>query len=331
MPRPRQSEIYPRTAAAAGLATLLLLAPAGPAYAQGKAETGARPTFQDNRRWTPKPEPALTNPPPGAAAQGPAGAVPKLTPPDTASSAPGTCGLPIAQSAALEAGRMRITLASSCRGGQDIVWTYGGGEFDAKLDAAGRLEWIVDAFAGTTTPVGITFADKTVLSLPMAALDLDKVSKIAVIWRTPVDLDLNVFEYAAMAGQTGHISAAAPSSLASARDWIDKSARGHGYLSTTSVATARDRLEVYTFLHKDGQGFGFVTTSLDYATRGERPAATHCGAGDAAEVPFRTVTWSRHGQIVREAGVIAAADCGRDLSQNARLNPAALPTIRIRN
>ena len=330
----------------AGLTAIaaLLLLPAG-VHAQGTQATAGRPTFQDNRRWTPRPEPALTVPPAGsAAAANPATASPRSSLPDGANTSagpsgnspggPGACGTPLAKATPLEAGRMHIALTSACRGGQEMLWTYGGAEFEAKLDSAGRAEFEVDAFAGTTTPVEIKFADSTVLSLPVQAMDLDKVSKIAVIWRAPVNLDLQAFEYAALAGQAGHVSAATPSTLEATRTWIEKSGRGHGYLSTNSTSrgdAGRDRLAVYTFLHKDGQAFGLVMTALEHASRSERPGGATCGAGARAEVPFRTVASSRHGHVVREAGVFAAAECGRDLPQAARANTAALPTIRIRN
>ena len=223
---------------------------------------------------------------------------------------------------------MRVVVTSSCRAGQEIAWTYGGAEFQTTLDGQGRQDFIVDAFAGTSSPLEIKFSDDTLISLPVQALDLDRISKIAVIWRTPVELGLHAFEYAALPGDTGHIAAATPSSLVTAREWIEKSGRGHGFLSTRSTASTRDKLEVYTFLHKDGQAFGLITTAIDVATREERP---NCGANAKAEVAFRTVTMSRNRQISREAGAIAAAECGQALPPAARLNTAALPVIRIRN
>ena len=231
---------------------------------------------------------------------------------------------------------MRIVVTSPCRAAQNFNWSYGGADFAASLDGTGRHEIMVDAFAGTSTPVEIKFADETVLALPIEALDLDKVSKVALLWHDQVDLDLNAFEYAALPGNAGHISTATPSSLPAAREWIEKSGRGHGFLSTpstdaVSAQPGRDRLQIYTFLHKAGQAFGLVTTSVDFATRGERAAPPYCGKEAQAEIPFRVVTWSRLGQVGQETGVIAAADCGQVLAQAARLNPAALPVIRIRN
>lgn len=297
-----------------------------PLHAQTPNDSQApRPTFHDERRWVPKASPA-----PAANKNGAAPAAATTTEPAVKKA--GACAAPAVKPTPLEAGRMRVTIMSACRAGQMVVWTYGGAEFQATLDNAGRVEFTVDAFAGTSSPVEIKLTDETVMSLPVEAADLDRVAKVAVIWRVPVNLDLHAFEYAALQGQPGHIHAAAPSSPIAVREWIEKSARGHGFLSTHSTAdAARDRLEVYTFLYKDGQASGLVLTALDYETRGEKPEDATCGKGQNAEVPFRIVSLSRSGQVTREAGIIAAAECGRSLTPAARLNPAAMPSIRIKN
>ena len=306
---------------AAVLAALVPLMPPS-AAAQTKSES-AGPSFRDERRWVPKSvEPASAGP----AAKPAAVVAPTPTP------AAAACAAPAVKATAMSAGLMRIALSSGCRPGQSFVWTYGGGEFQAVFDSAGNAEVIVDGFAGTSTTVDFKFTADGLLSLPFEGLDLDKVAKIAVLWRAPVNLDVHAFEYAATTGQPGHISAAAPSSLASAREWMEKSARGHGFLSTDGRSGAGlDQIEVYTFLHKDGQAPGLVTTAIDYETRGEQPAGETCGAGKHAEVQFRVVSLTRQGQITRELGVIASVDCGRALPQKARLNPGLLPVIRIRN
>ena len=307
-------------------AMAVLLPALAHAQSPGGGET-TRPTFHDERRWLPKVQPGPVAPASKTGAQ-PAAAT---TIEPTVKKA-GACAAPSVKPTPLDAGRMRVTVTSGCRASQTVVWTYGGGEFQATFDNAGRAEFAVDAFAGTSTPVELKFSDETFVSLPVEAIDLDKVSKIAVIWRAPVNLDLHAFEYAALQGQPGHINPAAPSTPVAAREWTEKSARGHGFLSTHSTAeAARDRLEVYTFLHKQGQSSGLIQTALDYETRGENPDASTCDKGTNAEVAFRVVSLSRSGQITREAGIIAAAECGRVLSPAARLNSGSMPTIRIRN
>lgn len=309
---------------------------AGAAFAQSAPDKASAPSFRDDRRL----KPSATEVAPSAAkpaetsAAAPSVAV---SPAPTAAtdsaggnrSAATACGAPTVTSAPLEAGRMRVAITSSCRAGQPVTWAYGGAEFEARLDAGGRAELIVDCFAGTSTPVEIKLADDTLVSLPVEAADLDKLTKIAILWRAPVNLDLHALEYAALPGQAGHVSPATPRTLAEVRDLMDKSGRGAGFVSTASgQEAARDRLEVYTFLHRDGQAAGIVATALDYQSRGGRPEGEMCGAGPLAEIPFRIVTLSRRGQVAREAGVIAAAPCDKPLEGEARLNPADMPVIR---
>ena len=359
-PRPRLSWRV-RTMLIAWLAGLAAhAASAGPAFAQNPApaqtpgqaapaasagETAALPTFRDERRWSPgKAAPAAstsstpsTRAPAAGAAQGGPGATgaksAAIRAPNPALKKLGDapCGAPDIATAALDAGQMRITIASACRGNQAVVWSYGGAETETKLDPAGKGQITVDCFVGTTTPVDIVFADGTTFAVPVAATDLDKLTKVAVIWRAAVNLDLHAFEYAARAGQAGHVWSGAPSSLEASRERLQKASRGVGYLSSQSRGEGgREHVEVYTHLHKDGQMLGAIAFALDYETRGARPAAATCAGGAQAEVPFRVVTLSRHGQVTQESGLIAAAPCDQALDESQRYGQAGFPVVRLR-
>ncbi len=105
--------------------------------------------------------------------------------------------------------------------------------------------------------VDVRFGDNTRKTVPVAARDLDKVSKIAVLWRAPVNLDLHVFEYAARHDQAGHLWAKKPSAIATARLASQSEKRGHGFLSAIDdEQSLGDKIEVYTFLHNDEQASG---------------------------------------------------------------------------
>lgn len=313
----------------------------------------ALPTFRDERRWsgakTPgaAPQPQAGAPVPSAAAGPTAPALPaasagKALPAKSVTGrAPAhpalkklgdaPCGPPIVTTTPLDAGFMRVAVASSCRGGQDVVWSYGGAEQEARLDAAGHLQIPVDCFAGATSTVDLTFADGTQFSLPITANDLDKVAKVAVIWRSPVNLDLHAFEYAARTGQPGHVWPGAASSLEASRERLQKTNRSAGYVSSHSRGDgARDKVEVYTHVHKDGQVLGAISLALDFETRGTRPSGATCVGGAQAEVAFRVVTLSRHGHVGHESGLIAAAPCDGTLSDAARFHQAVLPVLKLR-
>lgn len=231
----------------------------------------------------------------------------------------------------LSGGRMHIGITSTCRAGQAVTIAYGGAELVRALDAGGRLDMALDLFAGAGVAAEVKFADGGRRSLATAAKDLERVSKVAVLWRAPVDLDLHAFEYAARDNEHGHVFAARPSSLETAEKDMRAEHRGRGFLSVSDrSAPAGDRLEVYTFVHAEEQSGGVVPLAVDYVSRGGVATDPMCGKATLAEVPFRLVMRLRNGQVTRHAGTIAAAECGARIEAAARLNPSTLPALQIR-
>ena len=348
---------FMRSAATLAVLVLSSAQPFGSAPPQAQtAGEAQRPSFRDQRRLVPgkapEEQPAIEAPK-SAAPPAPVAATAPLTPlaapaapaaapvqkaavtaptnPALIKLGPGACGVPELGTEPLDGGRMRLAITSACRAGQDITWRYGGAEFQAKLDAAGKLELVIDCFAGATTPVDIRFADDTAFAQPVTANDLDRVTKIALIWRKPVDLDLHAFEYAARPTQAGHVWSGAAIPLDVARERSAKGPRGTGTITTSSRADAtRDRLEVYTFFHRDGQAPGLVAIAVDHATRGPTPGGETCGSGALAEVPFMLVMHTPRAQVTRNSGILASASCDVALDAAARFHEAALPVLRIR-
>ena len=124
---------------------------------------------------------------------------------------------------------MLVRVGSPCRAGQTIRFGYGNATIERQLDQSGGLELTLDLFAGTSSPIEIVFADGASRELPARANDLDKVDKVALIWRSTVDLDLHVFEYGAGFGQPGHVWSQAPSSALAAREQATSAKRGRAY------------------------------------------------------------------------------------------------------
>jgi hypothetical protein len=244
-----------------------------------------------------------------------------------ASAPPVACESPQIGSEPLDGGRMLVRIGSPCRAEQTVSLRYGEATLVGRLDGAGRLETTLDLFAGASSPVEITFADGVSREIPARANDLDKVEKIALIWRTPVNLDLHAFEYGAAFGQSGHVWAQAPSSAISARDQTAASKRGRGFLSRTDSGQGPgDKVEIYTFYRHPEQEAGAVSIAVDYAARGDLPTGLACGTGERAEIRFETVHTVR-GRVSRESGLLAAAPCGQPLGAGVRFG--AVHQIRI--
>lgn len=243
----------------------------------------------------------------------------------------GACAEPEVTTEPMDGGMMRIRVAAACRKNEAVQISYGGAELIRNLDAWGSLDLALDCFAGASSVVELRFADGSRKTLAVTANDLDKVSKVAVIWRAPVNLDLHVFEYGAGFDKPGHVWAKAPGAQGAARLKAQAERKGHGYLSSTDgEKSLGDKIEVYTFFHNDEQATGSIALALDYETRGETPSAATCGRGALAEVDFQVVILPRKGQATRQSGVLTRVDCGTKISQEARYNQSALPGLRIR-
>ena len=287
----------------------------------------AAPRVQDPRSLVEvRPQPA-----PGAVSAEPALATTvSLSQSSAVTPAGAACGQPEIATEPMDGGLMRVQTTSVCRANQDVQLSYGGAVLIRRLDAAGRLDFTLDCFAGTRSELVVTFADGTRDVKAVTAKDLDKVSKTAVIWSAPVNLDLHAFEYSALPGKAGHVWERATSTHVAAREIALAGQRGRGYLSTSDDGrTLGDKLEVYTFLHHEKQTSGSIAIGLDYETRGEIPSGPTCGSGALAEVRYQVVTLRQGGQIALESGIFTAASCGQRIGPQVRFDPLLLPALRL--
>lgn len=240
----------------------------------------------------------------------------------------GSCGDSEITVVPLAGGRTLFSVNDPCRAGQAVSFTYAGIPFQRALDAQGRLDFTLDCFAGDGTPVAIAFQDGSTFTRNAVARDMNRVSKISVLWSAPVNLDLHAFEYAANFGKLGHVWAGAPSSPDMAKQNGRDEGRGRGFMGFKSDGrNGANHLEVYTFWHHRRETSGVVRLALDYESRGFTPNGETCGSGRFAEVAFLVLKFSNGGQFKRSEGAFEAAACGTALSEQARYNDKAIPDL----
>ena len=253
------------------------------------------------------------------------------TPAPAATRAASDCGADQIGARAISGGRIVIEIAAPCRANAPVVLRYGPFEFIRQLDSGGRISVQLDLFQGKTASVSLQVGDGPRQPVSLDAVDLGGLSKVAVVWRAPVNLDLHVYEYAALPGTPGHVWAGSPSSAETAESETRSSRRGHGFLSSADDGRgAGDHVEVYTFWHHADQQAGLVATALDYETRGAEPAGETCGNGAHASLVYDTFQLGARGQVLRERGTIVAATCGAQLSGAGRFMEDAVPDIDAR-
>ncbi|MEW5963310.1 MAG: hypothetical protein AB1749_07070, partial [Pseudomonadota bacterium] len=231
----------------------------------------------------------------------------------------------------LPGGRTRILVSAPCRAGETVTVWYGPFSFIRKLDTSGRLDYPLDLFMGEGVITRVGFAGGSEERIVPRADDIAQVSKIAVIWKAPVNLDLHAFEYLARPGGRGHVWAGAPSSGEKAKAEAIGGKLARGFLSSAADATTLgDKVEVYTLWNVPGQESGVVSTVIDFETRGEMPSGDTCGNGKLARANYRLLLFANNQIIGDEQRALAPAACGEALSREVRFNPDTSMSLIVR-
>ena len=219
---------------------------------------------------------------------------------------------------------VEITIKSACLAGKKVVLNYGAHSFGHTIPASGEAVLNLDLFEGPQ-PAALVMPDGQRAVIDTSAADLSQISKVAVIWSAPVNLDLHALEYLAQRGGAGHVWSGAPSSReqagAAARDGV----QGRGFMSKVDDGTGEgSKVEVYTFWHKAGQRSGAVTLFIDHASRGDTPSGDFCGDGARARVEATVVRLRPGGKVENEIVRLGPAVCGQKLRDAERYNPDTL-------
>jgi hypothetical protein len=243
-----------------------------------------------------------------------------------------TCPDPLVSAQPLPGGRSKISVQSLCRHGQDVSLQYGPIVIRRTLDDKGVTELIADMFLGVEVETSVLFADGKQQILQLAAGDLDEVTKVAIVWDAPINLDLHAFEYAAANGEPGDVWSGAPRDAAAASALVARDGRGHGFMSSADDGKeAGPKAEVFTFWQKKEQARGTIAMDLDYETRGSEPAGETCGSGRYAQVSIQVIVRASNGAISRQNGLIPSVPCGKALNTTARYQTGVVPDLRIHN
>jgi hypothetical protein len=223
---------------------------------------------------------------------------------------------------------MELQIQSPCRAGETVRWRYGGATQEAALDEEGRVQLLVDCFVGTTTPVEVAFKDGTRAELPVETRDLEHVSKVALVWQGPADLELNAFEHASPPGGPGHVWSGARSTEEEAMKGDANGRGGAGFLGTSAKGSAAvDSLEVYTYVSSPRDAPGIVAFAV--AASALKDEGAGCEAASGREVAFRLVMLTRGAGPIVTRGIAAVAGCDAAPGEAIRLETTQLPALRL--
>lgn len=227
-------------------------------------------------------------------------------------------------------GLIKIEILSECRAGQAFTIAYGPYTFIRTLNGDGRGSFTLDLFLGLEKPLELRLEDGTREPIAKPKMDFSGLSKVALVWKAPVNLDLHALEYLAAPASEGHIRPDAPSSYEAALKAATP-AKGRGFLSSSMGEDhAGDKVDVYTFVHVPEQRRGIVSLFVDFETRANKKSPDTCGDGENASVKFDILRLVRGKQQRREHVAIAPLSCDEDLSGPSRYFRYGIRDLRIR-
>lgn len=214
-----------------------------------------------------------------------ASAAPSAEPPAPTPSAPAQpCSIPPALTLDIRpGGRTVVSIDAPCDADHMAQLSYDTLEFGIALDNAGKGSLTVPGLQPSSdAELRLPSGDGLAFDLPFA--DTDRIDRVAMVWRAPVQLDLHAFEFGAPPGSDGHVSPDRPRSFEQVRR------RGGGYLlSYAPVGRVGQHISVYTWWRRPGSGTGVVKLKVGFASRagGRQPEA--CGSGALAHPDFRVL------------------------------------------
>ncbi|MFZ4808707.1 MAG: hypothetical protein ACOYLQ_15745 [Hyphomicrobiaceae bacterium] len=227
-------------------------------------------------------------------------------------------------------GLTEIAVRSDCRAGQDMIIDYAGASFIQNLDDTGRATFVLDCFAGYGELISIRFIDRTeVMRLPPE--QTARLTKVAILWSSGVDLDLHALEFGATFGDARHVWAgkSPPSERTQNAPGADR--RGRGLVTTSSRGqNLGTSAEVYTYEHGPDEPAGSIRFAVDFVSRGDRASGDFCGDAPRAGVHMRIVVLQPDGAVRQSTAEFAPLACGTELAGPARYNTKLIPELRVR-
>ena len=201
------------------------------------------------------------------------------------------------------AARSIVTVDAPCHATTVAQLEYSGLRLAIPLDAQGKGDLTVLGFE-PSAPALISFDNGEVIDFDLPFKGVDRVSRVALVWELPVNLELNAIEFGSPLLGDDHVRPDNP------RSFQDVRRRGGGFLHTyRSYARVGQNAQIYSFWHRRGGRSGVVNLMIDFASRNRDLLDGTCGDGKYAAPSFLIIR-SEAGRLERPIlRKLAAIDC----------------------
>lgn len=203
------------------------------------------------------------------------------------------------------AARSIVSVDAPCHADTVAELQYSGLRVALPLDRFGKGALNVLGFE-PNAPALLSFVNGEKIDFDLPFKGIGRVSRIAVVWDLPVQLELNAVEFGAGLGSQNHVRPDNP------RRFEDVRRSGGGFLDGyRSHSGIGQNAQIYSFWHRRGGQQGVVELMIDYASRNRDRLEGTCGDGAYAAPNFlilRSVDARLNRPVIRK---LAALDCSR--------------------
>ena len=210
-------------------------------------------------------------------------------------------------------GRALVEITKPNSVGRKVEIEYGDEMYSFKMGTDSRLRAGFALTAATNT-FTISMSETPPITCEVAVPDFNKLYRVVLRWRDPVQLDLNIVEPGGRMGEIGHVNAIRPNTNLT---------QGIGQMDVVGTAPTEGATAELSYVVPNSSlipANSVFTYKIDYVTRGLQPDAPYCDEHALAspQVEFLTI---ENGKVsVRKMGV-SRARCREKITEARRYMP----------
>jgi hypothetical protein len=210
-------------------------------------------------------------------------------------------------------GRALVEIVRPGSQGRKIDIEYGDELYSAKFEPDGKLRFAF-ALTAANNEFTINMSETAPITCAVTVPNFQKLYRVILRWRDPVQLDLNVLEPGGRAGETGDVDGTRTNSDLS---------QGIGTMDIVDGAPADGATAELSYVVASSAAippngtFGF---KLDYVTRGAQPEAPYCDDQPLAAPQFDFIVIA-NGEVTARKMTTNRAHCREKIADTRRLMP----------
>jgi len=208
-------------------------------------------------------------------------------------------------------GRALVEVNRPNSAGRKVEVEYGDESYVGKFDQNGRAR-MGFALTAAKNEVAVRISETPVVTCKVDVPEFNKIFRVVLRWRDPVQLDLHVIEPGRRLGDFGHISPSRPN---------NNLAQGMGQMDVVGGAPADGATAEVSYVVPDAAAipadsvFGY---RVDYVTRGAKAEAPYCDDLPLASPLMELIIIDKGKVSMRKIGTNRAR-CGEQIPEARRL------------